>query len=259
MTKLPSKKINPKNEIVALVTEHNELFAADRKNDLRKAVCELVHTVTSFGLPDYNDADYAAIAAVEGFDEIQAARLQVVCHIAEAEYHMRKKKTAATAGSSEEEDEEAPEETPVEEDGEEDEDSNGEKIKSKLQEYTFGPEIKESYAKMLQRRPVILIFHTRVIFGKEKAADTWDLAKAKIKMCLSALGLECIFLAIDYLAERSRMVRFVLKCIGSVIVPFVALYVVIAMILRFMTNPIKPLLNWAAKEFDFKIDDPQPE
>ena len=160
---------------------------------------------------------------------------------------------AKTHQHSEAEDNEEVEQDP-EIDGEENEDVASQKIRDKLEQYSFRPELKEIYLKWVGKFPLLARTSSLISALTTSLISLWTGIKAQIKAFLSAMGLEGIFLAIDRVAAKSDTIRYTVKAIGSVILPMIVVVMLTSFMVRVLSNPFKYIFRWIAREFDIQIE-----
>jgi len=158
------KKIDPAAEILELIKTQPELFTPNNRKDLRDAVLRLSSMATMLTASSFDESIFVTIANSRDLGETELGCLDTIWHLSEAEFFRRVRKAdgeeEADAEEEEVEEEPAPEEGEGSEEGE-----NADKIRGKLQEYTFKPEIQSAYLKLQQNVPVVLILPTNVMDG----------------------------------------------------------------------------------------------
>ncbi|MBZ0227677.1 MAG: hypothetical protein K8F58_04370 [Bauldia sp.] len=249
-----------RRELAEFVKSAETLFF-DMSTDaeLEAAIKSLALSAAVLATADFPDEQIRAIGSEFGFTQEQRERLRFIRLVLRAE-HQRIVALQSHDASDEDEDEgeedesaDLDEESPDASDDEEG-NENAEKIARFLAEkFTYKPEFISIYFVYLNKNEKIKRLHNRAIRTKETAIDTWEIAKEKIKSVLSMLGIEGAFVAIDYGAQRSPLLKHILKILGTGILPILGLLWAIWTVTRWLANPIQKFINWIAKEFDIKF------
>lgn len=158
---------------------------------------------------------------------------------------------------SEEKNEEEEEEE--EEEGDEDEDGieNLNNFKRSLrlieQELTIFPFLRETSKKTISRHPRLKKVVTKAKNAKKQTHGLWGYIKAFIQKILDVVGF--IITIWIKLTRKSLLIKWVSLFFGTILIGGLTLmFIIVWPIMRLIDNPIRKILHWIAKEFDFDID-----
>ena len=244
------------NEFVQFLREsENQLFETDRESDLESSVKALKLTGSILGMPSFPSEQIYSLANEYALDELTIQRLRIVSLLLKAQYNKQVSSNSESDEAEEEESEETDDEnTNAEDDSADEEEDNSEKIIEYLKNnYTYRPEIVNLYHIYVFGSKKLGKIHDTTVETTQKANETWEKTKEKIKSVLSLFGVEGLFVAVDYAAKKNKIVKHSLKMIGTTILPILILVYLFVQIARWTANPIQKILKWLAKELDIKL------
>lgn len=158
---------------------------------------------------------------------------------------------SSKSAGKEEEDEEEEEEEVAEE--EEEDDGTGKAIDFFITKYTYKIEMKEFALRLINSNLLTRKIFDFLVFSTEKGGNSLEYVKEKIKKLLSFMGIESIFVGLEFLANKNFLIKHLFKLIGSALLPILLLVGIFLQLVKLTNNPLQAISKWITKTFDIKI------
>lgn len=128
-------------------------------------------------------------------------------------------------------------------------------IESMTERFTYVPQIKSFLKSSLEENPKLNIHYSFAKSAHSKFKIILAKLKNRIRELSAFLGIDCIFMLLAKIMDKSKLFDILMKVIGTILSAGLAIIALLLTFLRWLQNPIEKTLKSLAKLLGIKSPD----